>query len=46
MLLLCADAIFKLARRHTQLVRRDRRMGPPRPSRLRLRADMNGAAVV
>jgi hypothetical protein len=45
MLLLCAGVIFKLARRHTRSVRRDRRMGPPRPSRLRpdqaLRADMN-----
>src|SRR5262249_60989969 len=30
MLLLCAGVIFKLARRHTQSVRRDRRMGPRR----------------
>jgi hypothetical protein len=49
MVLLCAGAIFKLARRHTQAVRRDRRMGPRRPSRLRpgqaVRANMNEAAV-
>jgi len=49
MVLLCAGAIFKLARRHTQAVRRDRRMRPRQPSRLRpgqaMRANMNKAAV-
>jgi hypothetical protein len=49
MVLLCAGAIFKLARRHTQSVRRQRRMVPRRPSGVRpgqaVRADMNEAAV-
>src|SRR5262249_34117320 len=52
MLLLCAGVIFKLARRHTQSVRRDRRMGPRRlrPSQaVRAnqagRVNMNEAAV-
>ncbi len=33
--LLCAGAIFKLARRHTQSYRRDRRVVPRRPRQLR-----------
>ena len=41
MVLLCAGTIFKLARRHTQSVRRHRRMVPRRA----VRADMNGATV-
>jgi len=52
MLLLCAGVIFKLARRHTQSVYRDRRMGPRRlrPSQgvranQAVRANMNEAAV-
>ena len=49
LVLLCAGAIFKLARRRAPAVRRDRRMGPRQPSRLRpgqaARANMNKAAV-
>jgi hypothetical protein len=49
MVLLCAGAIFKLARRHTQSVRRHRRMVPRRPNGVRpgqaVRADMNEATV-
>jgi hypothetical protein len=48
-MLLCAGVIFKLARRHTQAVCRDRRMGPRRPSGLHpgqaVRANMNETAV-
>jgi hypothetical protein len=47
--LLCVGAIFKLARRHAQSVRRDRRRVPRRSSRVRpgqaVRADMKEAAV-
>jgi hypothetical protein len=47
--LLCAAAIFNFARRHTQSVRRERRMVSRRPSQLRpghgRRANMNEAAA-
>ena len=49
MVLLCAGAIFKLARRKTQSYRRGRRVVSSRPRRLHpgqaVRADMNEAAV-